>query len=158
MPRSPFSCPSPLRSLQICCHRMRPGLYRAVGTPATRITGATTGSLAAGLAPRMPPLFPGPVNCDRCVAGPEKPLRKKGGEIVDLYIVIIVGVRAGDVGVELVSRIQHGNSLSMRILATLLSPSTQARRLIAVPTRGGRVVVILDNSSILRPTDSTHAR
>ncbi|XP_037425311.1 uncharacterized protein LOC119290768 [Triticum dicoccoides] len=156
MPRSPFSCPSPLRLLQICCHRMRSGLYRCCRHPRNsnhwcghRVTGGWFGSSYASSIS-----WAG----NRCVAGPEKPLRKEGGEIVDLYIVVIVGVRAGDVGVELVSRSQHGNSLSMRILATLSSPSTRARRLIAVPTRGGRVVVILDNSSILRPTDSTHAR
>ena len=48
-------------------------------------------------------LSPGTVNSDGCVAGSEEHLRKGGGEIVDLHGVVSLGVRAGDVGVDLVS-------------------------------------------------------
>ena len=81
-------------------------------------------------------LSPGTVNSDGCVAGSEEHLRKGGGKIVDLHGVISLGVRVGDVGVDLVSRSQHGSSFTMRMLATLSSPSAQAIRIVVVPTRG----------------------
>ncbi|KAM3273117.1 hypothetical protein ACQJBY_042861 [Aegilops geniculata] len=67
---------------------------------------------------------------------PKEKLRKGGGEIIDLHGVIAVGVRAGDVGVDFVSCIQLRSSLTMRMLSMLSSPSTQARCIVVIPTRG----------------------
>ena len=52
--------------------------------------------------------------------------------IIDLQSAVIVGVRTVDLGVDFVSCSPLGSSLSIRMPATLSSPSAQGRHIVCI--------------------------